>query len=383
MPCFSQRMLCCLIMLAGGCYVGFSGETCHADEFSEALETLAAAEVGAKPQTELRQAWRAVTTAGTVEQLPVVLAAMKDVGPLANNWLRSAADTIAEREFSATKTLSSEMLETFVLDRQQPSHGREVAYQWLVKIDATTPERLLSGMLDDPSLELRYDAVARLLVEAKASDDEKTQLEKYKRALQSARDSNQLKKCASALKKLGVEPNMAEQLGFISKWQVVGPFDNTDRAGFDKVFPPEQSVELTSEYSGKAGPVKWIEAVAEQKSFDELGNVDLNAALVEEKSVLAYAFATFVVAREQNVEFRYESKEATKLWINGKELAANNIYHSGSGFDQYVVMGKLKAGPNQILIKVCQNEQTEPWTRPWDFRLRITDSLGEPIRSTK
>jgi len=38
-----------------------------------------------------------------------------------------------------------------------------------------------------------------------------------------------------------------------------------------------------------------------------------------------------------------------------------------------------KPGRNTILVKVCQNEQTEDWTKEWEFQLRVTDDLGTPI----
>jgi len=40
-------------------------------------------------------------------------------------------------------------------------------------------------------------------------------------------------------------------------------------------------------------------------------------------------------------------------------------------------------GSNTILVKVCQNEQTEQWTNEWEFQLRVTDSLGTPLVSTR
>jgi hypothetical protein len=40
---------------------------------------------------------------------------------------------------------------------------------------------------------------------------------------------------------------------------------------------------------------------------------------------------------------------------------------------------QLQPGHNTILVKVCQNEETEEWTNEWDFQLRITDSLVKPI----
>ena len=352
-------------------------------EFSEALQVLGRADAGSTSQIDAQQAWQVVATEGTAKQIPKILAAMQGVGPLAGNWLRAAADTIAERELRETGSLPPKLFESFALDLKQSPRARRIAYEWLAKVDTSAPERLLPKMLDDPSLELRYDALSCLLDEAKTTDDEQVKLQKYRRALRSARDIKQLKTCAEALGKLGQNPDMAQEMGFLTNWKVIGPFDNTERAGFDKVFPPEREIDFEAEYDGKSGPVKWKDAEAEQEDLKQLGHVDLNAALVEEKNVLAYAFTTFVVAEDMQVECRYETIEATKLWVNGKQVAVKNVYHSGYDFDQYIVSCLLKRGENRILIKVCQNEQTQAWTRPWEFRLRITDKLGGAIRQAR
>jgi len=360
-------------------------QSSRALELSEALQVLGRADIGDASQVEAQRAWQAVAATKGVEQIPEILTAMKEVGPLAENWLRAAVDTIAERELRGTGTLPAKLFEDFTLDTNQAPRARRIAYEWLVKVDASAPERLLPKMLDDASLELRYDAVERLLAYAKdpgnllTKDKKGYPLYAYQRALRSARDITQLKTCAEALKELGHTPNMAQEMGFLTRWKVIGPFDNTDRNGFDTVYPPEQKIDLEAEYDSKSGPVKWKDAEAEQEDLKQLGHVDLNAAIVEEKNVLAYAYTTFTVAEDMQVEIRYETIEATKLWLNGKEIAVKNVYHSGYDFDQYIVPCQLRRGENHILIKVCQNEQTDSWTRPWEFRLRITDKLGGAI----
>ncbi len=366
-----------LLLAASFCQSG------GAIELSEALQVLGRADVGATSQIEAQRAWQVVATKGSVEHLPEILTAMKEVGPLADNWLRAAVDTIAERELSKTGSLPKELLESFTLDMKQAPRARRIAYEWLVKVDANASERLLPKMLDDPSLELRYDALTRLFDEAEKVDSEQEKILNYQRALRSARDISQLKRCAEALKELGQTPDMAREMGFLTSWKVIGPFDNTARAGFDGIYPPEQEIDLEAEYDGKSNSVKWKDAEAEQKDLKQLGHVDLNAALVEEKDVVAYAYTTFTVAKDMQVECRYETIEATKLWLNGKEIAVRNIYHSGNDFDQYIVPCQLRRGENRILIKVCQNEQTDSWTRPWEFRLRITDKLGGAIHQAK
>src|SRR5205814_4175850 len=55
-------------------------------------------------------------------------------------------------------------------------------------------------------------------------------------------------------------------LGYVSRWLVVGPFDNEGKGGFDRAFGPEEDrmepVTLTRSYDGKERPVRWRVAPA-------------------------------------------------------------------------------------------------------------------------
>ena len=39
-------------------------------------------------------------------------------------------------------------------------------------------------------------------------------------------------------------------------------------------------------------------------------------------------------------------------------------------------------GTNVILLKICQNEQTESWAQDWEFQLRVCDGLGTAVLAT-
>ena len=49
--------------------------------------------------------------------------------------------------------------------------------------------------------------------------------------------------------------------------------------------------------------------------------------------------------------------------------------------DQYIATGALNEGKNTILLKICQNEQTEAWAQNWQFQLRVCDAVGTAILS--
>ena len=65
------------------------------------------------------------------------------------------------------------------------------------------------------------------------------------------------------------------QLGRVPGRRLLGPFDNTKMAGFNKAYPPEQGLPVQAGYDGKNGSIRWIEHV----TANPYGVVDLNQAL--------------------------------------------------------------------------------------------------------
>ena len=129
-------------------------------------------------------------------------------------------------------------------------------------------------------------------------------------------------------------------------------------------------------YLGKGDEkVRW----REHETKKELGLVDLNEVVGKLKGAVIYGYAAVESASERPVELRAVSNNAVRIWLNGKEVYFREEYHHGMKFDQHVGKGVLKAGRNEILIKVCQNEQTESWAQLWSFQLRVCDYLGAAV----
>ena len=72
-----------------------------------------------------------------------------------------------------------------------------------------------------------------------------------------------------------------------------------------------------------------------------------------------------------------------RILFCGKPLFFRNEYHHGMQMDQYVGRGLLRKGRNEVLLKICQNEQKEDWAQGWSFQARLSDALGGavPFRS--
>jgi len=330
---------------------------------------------------EATRAWSALARADAA-QLPQVLAGLDGAGPLAANWIRTAVDAIAERQLQHGRPLPAAELERFVLDKARDPPARRLAYEWLLRVDPSAKDRLIPGMLDDPSRDMRRDAVARLIDEAARHAEAKRTAEAtvaYRQALGAARERDQIDLVARRLRGLGQKVDLVRQLGYVARWKLIGPFEDVRGKGFDAVYPPEKELRFDAEYRGIKGPVRWKDFVC----TDDYGKVDLNKGLVELKEVVGYAATEFYAAVQREVELRFTSDNALKIWVNGALLASYKIYHGGTQPDQYVNRVSLRPGRNVIVVKVGQNELTQDWARAWDFHLRIVDLAGAPVLSAE
>ncbi len=337
------------------------------------LKTLAAVGREGAGNEAASVAWKDVVQAGPAA-LPALLAAAGQGSPVADNWLRLAGDTIVDNAQRSKQPLPVAELEAFLNDLAHAAAGRRLAFDLLQQADPAKADALEPSLLNDPVQELRRGAVQRLIDAAKKPDAADAKAT-YLQALDAVRDEDQTKFIADELKKLGVPVDLPRHFGFLMKWQVIGPFENTERKGFDAVFPPEREIKLDSAYEGKGTPVKWQPF----ESKDPSGKLDFNKPLGMQKEATAYAVATFDAPAGRDAELRLGCKNAWKVWLNGELLFGRDEYHRGAQMDQYKLKCRLKKGLNTILVKCCQNEQKEEWTVEWEFQLRVCDSTGTAI----
>ena len=304
-----------------------------------------------------------------------LLNGMQTKNPLGNNWLRGTIAAVVDRALADGKAIPKDDLVAYIKQTDNSPVARYVAFQTLKSLDEETSTNLVPTMTNDPCLDLRRLAVEFLIKKAPAADNE---IAAWRTALQSARDVDQIETIAEKLQSLEAPPNLIEHFGFLTKWQLVGPFDNVGSKSFDVAYPPEKNVDLSATYDGQADKIKWIE----HSTDDKFGTVDLNTALDKHKGAIAYAFTRFESSADEPVpaELRVGCINANKVWLNGELLFANEVYHSGTVIDQYVGKGTLKPGENSILVKIAQNEQSESWAQRWQFQLRVCDTLGTAIQ---
>ncbi len=365
--------------MMGGLFA-FVASAAPPEDLAANLRTIRAVAAEGNGSKEAGAAWRELVK-NRAQALPEILAAFDDANPLAANYLRSAVETIAQRETDNGGKLPAEALEKFVRNTKRDPRGRRLAYELLASVDPSAPDRLIPGMLNDPGVEFRRDAVARLVEQAtkRLAGGEKDDARKlFAEALSGARDEDQVQAIKKQLEGLGEKVDLPRHFGFLMNWRLVAPFDNTDKKGLAAVYPPEKELDLSASYEGKEGKkITWVEHTTE----NENGIVDLAKALGPFKGAVAYAATEFQSDQRRPVEFRLGTPNSWKVWLNGELIFAREEYHRGMNLDQYKMRGTLKPGKNVILIKVCQNEQTEDWAQRWQFQFRVCDAVGTAILS--
>jgi hypothetical protein len=325
---------------------------------------------------EATAAWQKLAETAPTD-LPALLAGMNGANPLAQNWLRAAVETIASRA-QASNSLPTEDLITFIKDTSGDASPRLLAFELLLQHAPAKAKELTPSLLHDPAAELRLYPVADWITKAKdlqQKGDKTAAIAAYQEALSGARDEEQINTLAKGLRDLGQTVDLPRHFGFLMNWHLIAPFTNADRAGFDTVFPPEQAIDLKASYPGKGTDAKWLPF----QSKDDYGMIDFNEPFTMLKEVTGYAYTEFNAAEARSAEIRLGCKNGWKVWLNGELLFGRDEYHRGMKLDQYKLPCQLKQGKNTLLVKCCQNEQTEQWTVEWRFQLRICDSTGTAI----
>jgi len=347
-------------------------------DIQKSIAAIQAVGLEGKGNTQAAAAWKTLSSADTSVMLPLLIA-MNGANPMAQNWFRSALEVIVNRDLKAGHPLPLTTIGVYLLDTRNSPQGRRLAYELIAKSDPDTAAKLIPGMLHDPSPQLRRDAVQGLIAEAgnlftvKKND---AAILLYRQALNGARDSDQIKQIAEKLEKLESEVDLPRHFGFLTHWKVIAPFDNTKREGFAVAFPPEKEIKLDAKYQSKDGKeIQWQDLAIS----DPYGMLDLNQPYGLLKEVTAYAYTEMQFANDRPAELRIGCKNAWKIWFNDELIFGRDEYHRGMKIDQYSLPIQLKKGKNTLLIKLCQDAQTQNWTVEWQAQIRICDATGTAI----
>jgi hypothetical protein len=136
---------------------------------------------------------------------------------------------------------------------------------------------------------------------------------------------------------------------YVTDWWVIGPFDNTDRAGYDTVYPPETEFDTSKEYPGIAQrPVQWRSYENENSGY-----IDFAELMKPAEEGVAYAYRTFTFPQAIEMEVGIGSNDGVKMWVNG-ELLLDKKTSRVAKPNQETLSVPFKWGENTVLIKIDQ-----------------------------
>lgn len=161
-------------------------------------------------------------------------------------------------------------------------------------------------------------------------------------------------------------------LGYITRWSVVGPFDNEGRGGFARAFAPESArgdaLSADLRYDGlQQRPIGWRPLPA----ITRLGYVPLDPVVRPSVNACAYAHTTLTAPQEAPAMLWLGATGAVAAWVNGVEVHRDEAVRRAAP-DRAGVAIRLRRGANRVLLKLCNDE------RGLGFYLRVTTPAGAP-----
>jgi len=142
---------------------------------------------------------------------------------------------------------------------------------------------------------------------------------------------------------------------FIPAWNIIGPFENEResdllRYGLDKVYPPEEKVDLKAVYKGiDDKPVKWKKVKTPANGY-----ISLWDKFDPYEFVVCYAVSYIHSDRDTTVPLLLGSDDGAKVFLNGNELYRFLDVRIAAP-DQDTIPLALKKGWNELLVKVENN----------------------------
>lgn len=158
---------------------------------------------------------------------------------------------------------------------------------------------------------------------------------------------------------------------FILDYVVLAPFPNDNKGGFEEQYEPEKNLSFEKVYEGSEKRKISFRKLPKRKYFS---SVILDDFVDPSENSTAY-LVSFVKSKiAQECVLRVSFSGAFKIFLNSEEIGSSQNYNIPS-FDQYSFPIKLSQGFNILMIKTCNAQGT------WQFRVRITDSIGNPLKN--
>lgn len=165
--------------------------------------------------------------------------------------------------------------------------------------------------------------------------------------------------------------SLIKEDAFILDYLVLAPFPNDNKGGFEEQYEPEKNLSFEKVYEGIDKREISFRKLPKRKYFS---NVVLDDFIDPSENSTAYLVSFIKSEISQECVLRVSFSGAFKIFLNSEEVGSSTNYNIPS-FDQYSFPVKLSQGFNILMIKTCNAQGA------WQFRVRITDAKGSPIKN--
>ena len=159
-------------------------------------------------------------------------------------------------------------------------------------------------------------------------------------------------------------------LGYVRRWQVIGPFDNASQSGYDKAYAPEQEIALGKAYLGKNDLLLHWHGLP---LIGRDGQCAVGASLGDSDEDVFYAVTAVQSPRTQAGFLQFDPTGASKVFVNGQPVWVDSIKrdHTDLLADPFSIPVTLHSGWNTLLVKVSDDKKLSG-----AFALRVTSASG-------
>lgn len=170
------------------------------------------------------------------------------------------------------------------------------------------------------------------------------------------------------MKEMGLDMSaIANQIGFVTKWWVAGPFPNENDIAEKRSYFPEMKIDFAQTKIFGDLTAKW-----QQVELEGIYAIISFADMFGRRQQAAYAYTEVNIHEEMAVQFKIGSNDGVVCWVNGWKVH-ENLVGRGLRVDQDVVDVHLTKGINRILLKIPNKGGN------WQTCLRICDVNGVPL----
>lgn len=197
-------------------------------------------------------------------------------------------------------------------------------------------------------------------------DENKEVYDKVRAAMMaSAKTASGVERVFVGAKNAGERGRMIPELGFVTKWQLIGPFDWNAGDGFSDNPVGAPNIDLTKAVAAGNKNLYWNEAYSGYM-------LNLIGVFGEHSNASIFAHSAFQ-GEAGAAQIRVGSDDGVRVWLNGEVVHENNT-DRGVRLDEDVVPVTLHDGKNELIVQVTQGGGG------WAMQLRVTKSDGTPIK---